>query len=92
MSALEYQFPDPEKAPASYLEVAVNSFNNMMGRWDESSCGGGLRWQIYPENSYGYDYKNSISNGCAFALALPAIPVTKHMLVSRRRGPCLAHY
>jgi mannan endo-1,6-alpha-mannosidase len=68
MSALEYQFPDPEKAPAAYLEVAINSFNNIVGRWDESSCGGGLKWQIYTENAYGYNYKNSISNGCTFAL------------------------
>jgi mannan endo-1,6-alpha-mannosidase len=68
MSALEYQFPDADKAPASYLDVAVNSFNNIVGRWDETSCGGGLKWQIYPENAYGYNYKNSISNGAAFAL------------------------
>ena len=68
MSALEYQFPDSESAPASYLEVAVNAFNNMVGRWDTTTCNGGLKWQIYPENSYGYNYKNSISNGCAFAL------------------------
>jgi mannan endo-1,6-alpha-mannosidase len=68
MSALEYQFPDPENAPAAYLEVAINSFNNIVGRWDESSCGGGLKWQIYPENAYGYNYKNAISNGCTFAL------------------------
>ncbi|KAF2849830.1 glycoside hydrolase family 76 protein, partial [Plenodomus tracheiphilus IPT5] len=68
MSALEYQFPDPAKAPADYLEVAVNAFENIVGRWDETSCGGGLKWQIYPENAYGYNYKNSISNGCAFAL------------------------
>jgi mannan endo-1,6-alpha-mannosidase len=68
MSALEYQFPDPEKAPADYLDVAINSFNNIVGRWDEGTCGGGLKWQIYPENAYGFNYKNSISNGCTFAL------------------------
>ncbi|KAF1911228.1 glycosyl hydrolase family 76-domain-containing protein [Ampelomyces quisqualis] len=68
MSALEYQFPDPDKAPAAYLDVAINSFKNIVGRWDESTCGGGLKWQIYPENAYGYNYKNSISNGAAFAL------------------------
>lgn len=68
MSALEYGFPEAENAPASYLDVAVNTFNNIVGRWDETSCGGGLKWQIYPANSYGYDYKNSISNACAFAL------------------------
>ncbi|CAG5141102.1 uncharacterized protein ALTATR162_LOCUS865 [Alternaria atra] len=68
MSALEYQFPDPAQAPANYLEVATNAFENIVGRWDETTCDGGLKWQIYPENSYGYNYKNSISNGCAFAL------------------------
>jgi mannan endo-1,6-alpha-mannosidase len=68
MSALEYQFPDPSQAPANYLEVVTNAFENIVGRWDETSCGGGLKWQIYPENAYGYNYKNSISNGCTFAL------------------------
>ncbi|KAG9203705.1 hypothetical protein G6514_002316 [Epicoccum nigrum] len=68
MSALETQFPDVETAPADYLEVAVNAFNNMIGRWDTATCDGGLKWQIYPENAYGYNYKNSISNGCVFAL------------------------
>jgi mannan endo-1,6-alpha-mannosidase len=68
MSAAEYGFPEPEDAPATYLEVSKNCFNNIVSRWDESSCGGGLKWQIYPENDYGYNYKNSISNGAAFAL------------------------
>jgi mannan endo-1,6-alpha-mannosidase len=27
-----------------------------------------LKWQIYEKNAYGYNYKNSISNGCTFAL------------------------
>lgn len=68
MSALEYQFPEPGQAPANYLEVAVNAFNNIVSRWDTTTCDGGLKWQIYPENNYGYNYKNSISNGCTFAL------------------------
>ncbi|KAJ4295229.1 hypothetical protein N0V90_007240 [Kalmusia sp. IMI 367209] len=68
MSAAEYGFPEPEDAPATYLEVSKNCFNNIVSRWDETSCGGGLKWQIYPENDYGYNYKNSISNGAAFAL------------------------
>ena len=68
MSALEYQFPEPGQAPADYLEVAVNAFNNIVGRWDTTTCNGGLKWQVYPENAYGYNYKNSISNGCTFAL------------------------
>lgn len=70
MSALEYQFPDPEEpAPATYLQVVENCFNNIVARWDTTSCGGGLKWQIYPENAYGYNYKNAISNGATFALA-----------------------
>ncbi|KAF1950883.1 hypothetical protein CC80DRAFT_218074 [Byssothecium circinans] len=69
MSAAEYGFPEPADAPASYLEVTENCFKNIMSRWDTGSCGGGLKWQIYPENAYGYNYKNSISNGAAFALA-----------------------
>jgi mannan endo-1,6-alpha-mannosidase len=28
-----------------------------------------LKWQIYPENAYGYNYKNSISNGAFFQTA-----------------------
>ncbi|KAF2690217.1 glycoside hydrolase family 76 protein [Lentithecium fluviatile CBS 122367] len=68
MSALEYNFPNPDNAPATYLEVAENAFKNIVGRWDTEFCGGGLRWQIYPENDYGYSYKNSISNGATFAL------------------------
>lgn len=68
MSALEYQFPDPSQAPSAYMDVVKNAFENIVGRWDQTTCGGGLKWQIYPENAYGYNYKNSISNGCAFAL------------------------
>lgn len=68
MSALEYRFPDPSQAPADYLQVVTNAFENIVGRWDTTTCGGGLKWQIYPENAYGYNYKNAISNGCAFAL------------------------
>lgn len=48
--------------------MSKNCFNNIVSRWDETSCGGGLKWQIYPENAYGYNYKNSISNGATFAL------------------------
>ncbi|ODQ76852.1 hypothetical protein LIPSTDRAFT_102095 [Lipomyces starkeyi NRRL Y-11557] len=37
----------------------------MAGRWDTSTCNGGLRWQIFESNS-GYDYKNTISNAGLF--------------------------
>jgi mannan endo-1,6-alpha-mannosidase len=69
MSAVEYDFPEPDQAPASYLEVAKNCFESITPRWDEGSCNGGFKWQIYPERIDGYNYKNSISNGAIFALA-----------------------
>lgn len=69
MSAVEYNFPEPADTPATYLEIAINAWNNMVSRWDTTSCGGGFKWQIYPDNpSNGYNYKNSISNGAIFAL------------------------
>jgi mannan endo-1,6-alpha-mannosidase len=37
-------------------------------RWDEDHCNGGLRWQIFSFNN-GFNYKNSISNGCFFNIA-----------------------
>ncbi|KAF2178207.1 glycoside hydrolase family 76 protein [Zopfia rhizophila CBS 207.26] len=69
MSAIEYEFPDPKDVKTQYFDVVKGAFDNIASRWDTSSCNGGLKWQIYPENDYGYNYKNSISNGCFFALA-----------------------
>ncbi|THW74833.1 mannan endo-1,6-alpha-mannosidase [Aureobasidium pullulans] len=69
MDAAELNFPEStvENAP-SWLSLAQAVFNEMAGRWDTSTCGGGLRWQIYTFNA-GYDYKNSISNLGLFQLA-----------------------
>lgn len=39
-----------------------------MDRWDPDTCGGGLRWQVFTFNN-GFNYKNSISNGCFFNIA-----------------------
>lgn len=39
-----------------------------VGRWDPETCNGGLRWQIFTFNT-GFNYKNSISNGCFFNIA-----------------------
>jgi mannan endo-1,6-alpha-mannosidase len=67
MTAVELSFPAPS-ADSSWLSLAENVFNDLVARWDESTCGGGLRWQIFPFN-IGYDYKNSVSNGGFFQLA-----------------------
>lgn len=52
----------------AWLGLAVEVFNNQVLRWDEATCGGGLRWQIFTFNN-GYEYKNSVSNGQFFQLA-----------------------
>ncbi|KAL2135392.1 hypothetical protein VTI74DRAFT_8625 [Chaetomium olivicolor] len=68
MSAAENNFPNPPPDQPQWLALAQSLFNQWASRWDESVCGGGLRWQIFTFNN-GYNYKNSISNGCFFNLA-----------------------
>jgi mannan endo-1,6-alpha-mannosidase len=67
MSAAESNFPDPPKDKPQWLALAQAVFNTQAQRWDKSTCGGGLKWQIYSFNN-GYTYKNTISNGCFFNL------------------------
>ncbi|KAJ5301260.1 hypothetical protein PENANT_c023G09596 [Penicillium antarcticum] len=67
MTATEYTFPD-RSTGYSWLSLAQGVFNTQIKRWDTSSCGGGLRWQIWPYQS-GYGMKNSISNGGLFQLS-----------------------
>ncbi|KAI1173691.1 glycoside hydrolase family 76 protein [Nemania sp. FL0916] len=68
MSAAENNFPNPPSDQPQWLALAQAVFNEYVGRWDPATCGGGLRWQIFTFNN-GYNYKNSISNGCFFNLA-----------------------
>lgn len=68
MQAAEVKFPDPPADKPSWLSLAQAVFNTQDPRWDDSTCGGGLRWQIFPFNN-GYNYKNTISNGCFFNIA-----------------------
>lgn len=67
MSAAEYNFPHPKPEEPQYLALAQAVFNTQAARWDNENCGGGLRWQIFQWNG-GYNYKNSISQACFFAL------------------------
>ena len=67
MTAAERQLPNPGSSP-TWLSLAQNVFNTQVARWDTSTCGGGLRWQIFTFNA-GYNYKNSISTGAFFQLA-----------------------
>jgi len=68
MSAAEANFPNPPPGQPGWLALAQAVFNSQALRWDNSTCGGGLRWQVFAFNN-GYNYKNSISNGCFFNIA-----------------------
>jgi mannan endo-1,6-alpha-mannosidase len=68
MSAAETKFQDPPSSQPGWLALAQGVFNTQAARWDNLTCNGGLRWQIFNWNK-GYNYKNSISNGCFFNLA-----------------------
>ncbi|KAK5115102.1 hypothetical protein LTR62_001799 [Meristemomyces frigidus] len=68
MSAAELKFPNPPSTEPQWLALAQAVFNSQALRWDNTSCGGGLKWQIFTFNN-GYNYKNAISNGCFFNLA-----------------------
>lgn len=67
MTAAELKYPDVEGG-YSWLSLAQGVFNTQIKRWDEKSCDGGLRWQIYVYEA-GYDMKNTISNGGLFQLS-----------------------
>ncbi|KAJ9635166.1 hypothetical protein H2201_003299 [Coniosporium apollinis] len=72
MAAAESRFPrrdTAESAAPTWLSMVINAFNTQAARWDLTSCAGGLKWQIFPENAYGYNYKNAISNGGFFQMA-----------------------
>ncbi|OAA39959.1 Mannan endo-1,6-alpha-mannosidase [Metarhizium rileyi] len=68
MTAAENKFPDPPKDKAQWLALAQAVFNQYVLRWDPADCSGGMRWQIFQFNR-GWNYKNSISNGCFFNIA-----------------------
>jgi mannan endo-1,6-alpha-mannosidase len=68
LTAAEHKFPDPPKDQPQWLALAQGVFNTQAPRWDQTTCGGGLRWQVFSFNA-GYNYKNSISNGCFFNIA-----------------------
>ncbi|KAF6841686.1 mannan endo-alpha-mannosidase dcw1 [Colletotrichum plurivorum] len=68
MSAAENNFPNPPKDQPQWLALSQAVFNQYVSRWDMETCGGGLRWQIFTFNN-GFNYKNSISNGCFFNIA-----------------------
>ncbi|KAK2855592.1 hypothetical protein FQN49_005043 [Arthroderma sp. PD_2] len=67
MSAAERKFPNPPPDKPQWLALVQAVFNSQASRWDMSTCGGGLKWQIFRFNK-GFDYKNTISNGAFFQM------------------------
>ncbi|KAB8292440.1 hypothetical protein EYC80_008163 [Monilinia laxa] len=69
MSAAEKNLPEPSNTGGfTWVQLTENLWNTQAARWDTSSCGGGLKWQIFSFNN-GYTYKNSVSNGAFFQLS-----------------------
>ncbi|KAI5460837.1 glycoside hydrolase [Mariannaea sp. PMI_226] len=68
MLAAESKFPNPPADKAQWLALAQAVWTTQAhpNRHDKY-CGGGLRWQI-PFSNSGYNYKNTIANGCFFNL------------------------
>ncbi|EFR05459.1 mannan endo-1,6-alpha-mannosidase DCW1 [Nannizzia gypsea CBS 118893] len=67
MSAAERKFPNPPSDKPQWLSLVEAVFNSQIPRWDTTTCGGGLKWQIFRFNR-GFDYKNTISNGAFFQM------------------------
>lgn len=67
MTAAELGFTDPAPNQPQWLSLAIAVHNTQLARFD-NVCGGGLRWQAYSVLN-GYNYKNSIANGCFFNIA-----------------------
>lgn len=69
MSAAERNLPQPQSDVPSWLKMGENIHASLASRWDTSTCGGGLLWQIFPSNPNGLNYKNSVSNGAFFQIS-----------------------
>jgi mannan endo-1,6-alpha-mannosidase len=67
LTAAESNFPNPPIGSPSWLALAQAVFNEQISRWDNTTCGGGIHWQVF--QSAGFPLKNSISNGALFQIA-----------------------
>lgn len=68
LEAAELNFPAPDSQYPSWIAMGQSVFNKQATRWDNQTCGGGLKWQIFTFNS-GYNYKNIAANGAFFQIA-----------------------
>lgn len=74
IDAVEFGFPNAPGQP-QWLDLATNVWNTQVQRWDDGTCNGGLRWQIFSFNA-GYDYKNALSNVEFFQLSARLARIT----------------
>jgi mannan endo-1,6-alpha-mannosidase len=47
MTAAEVNFPNPPTGTPGWVAMVQAVFNLMAERWDNTTCGGGLRWQVF---------------------------------------------
>ncbi|KAF2258134.1 hypothetical protein CC78DRAFT_596616, partial [Lojkania enalia] len=71
LSAAELSFPKAVDGKPTFLRLAQNVFNSQVERWDNSTCGGGLRNAIVDddENSLNWEFKGSPANSNFFLMA-----------------------
>ncbi|KAI1394056.1 glycoside hydrolase family 76 protein [Hypoxylon trugodes] len=69
LNAAERNLAQPNDTVPPWLDIAVNIWGTMAARWNSTSCGGGLAWQIFESNPNGMSYKNSVSNGGFFQIS-----------------------
>lgn len=48
--------------------MAQAVYNEQIGRWDNTACGGGMRWQVSNQTA-GYNIKNTIASGGLMQIA-----------------------
>lgn len=60
MLAVGRGFPDPPSDKPQWLNLARKVFDMMAMRYDDATCGGGLRLQVLSD-SVGYDIKTNES-------------------------------
>nr|KAJ3422239.1 hydrolase 76 protein [Polyrhizophydium stewartii] len=59
----------PRSAKITYLQATVNTYNEVMQQYDESSCNGGVFWSRDRTNPDNKDYKSTITNAQAILIA-----------------------
>jgi mannan endo-1,6-alpha-mannosidase len=68
LDAAETNFQAPAKGDPSWLGLAQAVYNEQIGRWDNTTCGGGIHWQV-SQVVGSYHLKNTISNGALMQIA-----------------------